>query len=110
MVTNTNLETGRAFVQLLDVNKDYNAAAQVLVDNFEFSSPKFKAKGKDEWLTKFPEMHKDTPIFGDLEEGDHELQLICKGSKKVGFSTFPLKELLEFNADGKVANISAAKA
>lgn len=110
MVTNTYLETGRTFIQLLDVNKDYNAAGGMLADNFEFSTPRFKVKGKDEWLARFPEVHDKVPIFEELEQGDHELQLVRKCTKKMGFVNFSLKQIFEFNLDGEIESIVASKA
>ena len=109
MVTNTYLETGRAFVHLLDVNKDYNAAAQMLSCDFEFVSPKFNAKDKGDWLTNFPTVHKDGPIFEELTEGDHDLQVVRKGTKKIGFVNISLKEILEFNEAGEIMSITAAR-
>lgn len=106
MVPN-NLAIGNSYVQLLDVAKDYNAVAHMMADNFTFVSPKLRANSKDEWLARFPDMHQKAPIFQEFVEGTHARQVVRKGTKKMGFANIPVKEILEFDNDGKIERITA---
>jgi hypothetical protein len=102
-----NLETGKTFVSLLDVKNNYVGASELLADNFRFISPKFKAANKDEWLADFPGFHKNAPVFEDFVVEKNGNVLTRKGSKKMGFISFSLLEITEFNDEGKIQTITA---
>eukprot|EP00545_Synedropsis_sp_CCMP1620_P002357 CAMPEP_0119028258 /NCGR_PEP_ID=MMETSP1176-20130426/38574_1 /TAXON_ID=265551 /ORGANISM="Synedropsis recta cf, Strain CCMP1620" /LENGTH=108 /DNA_ID=CAMNT_0006984351 /DNA_START=11 /DNA_END=334 /DNA_ORIENTATION=+ len=106
-MTYSNLETGKNFIALLDGNKNYAGAAELLAEDFRFVSPKFNAANKNDWLTGFPEMHKDAPIFEGLVVGANDKNTLTrKGTKKVGFINFSLVEIIEFNEEGKIQSIT----
>jgi hypothetical protein len=99
------------FILLLDKEKDYAAAASLLVDDdFEFITPKHSFHSKSDWLERFPGVHADSPVFENPILGAHDNQILRKGKKKVGFLTLSMVETYDINEEGKITRISAAKA
>jgi hypothetical protein len=104
-----SLEIVSDFLTLLEQNK-YEEAANFVVDDFEFVSPKSSFHSKSEWVQGFPKIHKDGPIFEDPIPGANDKQVLRKGKKKVALMTFNMMETFELNDEGKIVKISAAKA
>ncbi|KAL3939722.1 MAG: hypothetical protein SGBAC_005614 [Bacillariaceae sp.] len=99
------------FLLLLDGQKDYNAAAMLLDDHFEFVSPKKSFKSKADWIEGFPAFHKDPPIFDlpRLSEA-HSHQVLRNGKKKFGPIKVSLVESYEVNQEGKIERLSVSRA
>jgi hypothetical protein len=85
MPDSSSLDIVSNFIDLLDEKKNYEAAADFLVDDFQFLTPKTSFKNKDDWLKRFPEAHKDQPIFEQPTAGSNEKQVLRKGKKKVPY-------------------------
>lgn len=98
------------FVVLLDKEKDYSAAASLLVDDFEFITPRHCFHGKDDWLENFPLVHADSPIFEKPIPGAQGNEILRKGKKKMGFLTLSMVETYQLNEAGKIKSITAARA
>ncbi|CAJ1961811.1 unnamed protein product [Cylindrotheca closterium] len=98
------------FLLLLDGQKDYNAAALFLDDNFEFVSPKKNFKTKADWIEGFPVLHKDPPIFELPKPGSHSHQVLRNGKKKFGPINVSLVESYEISKEGKIERLSVNRA
>jgi hypothetical protein len=109
-MTPSSLEIVSNFIILLDEQKQYQAAANFLVDDFQFITPRDSFCGKSDWMQGFPERHKDAPIFDDPIPGANGKQVLRKGKKKIALMTFHLVETYELNDEGKIVKISAARA
>ena len=104
------LTTVSKFLLLLDGQKDYNAAALLLDDKFEFITPKKSFKTKADWLEGFPALHKDQPIFEEPRPGAHSHQVLRNGKKKLGPINVSLVESYEVNEDGLIERLSVDRA
>ena len=61
---NKLLDTVQSFLQHLDVELNYENASKYLTDDFTFQSPKYNCKSKSQWISTFPEFHKNSlPTF-----------------------------------------------
>ena len=109
-MSSSSLQTVSNFVNLLDGQMQYQAASNLLVDDFKFLTPRDSFHSRSDWLKGFPKVHKDAPIFEDPVPGSHDNQVLRNGKKKLGFLTINLVETYELNDDGKITQISAARA
>lgn len=95
-------------------NHKYIEASQLLADDFEFSTPLFTFRGKEEWLQGFPEAHKRVSgvRFGKFQEHKSkskksgETYLERRGEKKVALLTLRLKQIVEVDSHGKLKRYS----
>jgi hypothetical protein len=103
------LENAQTFIRLVHENKNYNAASVYLADDFVLQSPKLNFKCKEDWLSGFPDFHKSAPalIFEDAIVSDNGTTGIRKGSKKIGFMSFKVMEIYEFDGEGKIQSFTA---
>jgi hypothetical protein len=106
----SSLEIVSNFLTLLDEQKNYEEAAEFLVDDFQFLTPKDKFNSKNDWLQNFPKSHKDAPTFEDPIPGGNDKQVLRKGKKKVALMTFNMLETYELNDEGKIIKMTAARA
>jgi hypothetical protein len=105
----SSLEIVSKFTDLLDKNKSYEEAADFLDDgHFKFLSPKANFSDKRDWIKRFPNFHKNAPVFEDPLPGAHDKQVIRYGKKKLPLFTIDVTETYELNDESKIVKISAA--
>ena len=97
-----NLHTGRTFLRLVETER-IDAASEMLADGFFYTSATFNA-GKDEWLSRTTRKASTTK-FGELKVLN-DYQAVRRGTRKLGFITLRVKEILEFDDEGKIERIS----
>ena len=106
---NKLLDLTRTFISELDNNYDYNKACEYLTNDFQFKTPLFHFKYKQEFRLKFPPLHKkNKPNFDDvIWDEDKYHTVIRKGKTKFGILTIHLYEVIRFNNDGtKIKSIT----
>ncbi|KAL3932761.1 MAG: hypothetical protein SGBAC_010702 [Bacillariaceae sp.] len=104
-----SVATVAKFNLLMDEASDFDAAASLLNDEFEFLTPKKNFHSKADWLEGFPDVHKDSPIFEAPILGANPQQVLRRGKKKLGPLTVSLVETYELNEDGKIEKISVSR-
>lgn len=98
----SNLETGRTFLKSVDDGR-IEDASNLLADSFFYTSATFNA-GKGAWLLNNRKHGSTTAAFGELlVVNDHQVHR--KGTRKVGFLTIRVKEVLEFDSEGMIQQI-----
>ena len=79
----SSLQIVSKFIDLLDTNKSYQEAADFLDDDhFKFVSPKANFSEKQDWMKRFPNFHKNAPVFEDPVPGAHDKQVTRYGKIK----------------------------
>ena len=105
----SSIDVVKQFTRHLDVDHDYEKAANLLDDElFEFRSPRESFGSKEDWKNRFPKFHKQAPQFDEVMPGAHDKQVIRNGTKKVALMTIKMSETYELNDEGKIVKISAA--
>ena len=107
---NTKLDTVKSFIQHLDVESKYDSAAKYLSDDFSFISPKYNCKSREQWVSTFPEFHKNAPTFEPPTLGvDNPATVTRKGVVKFGFVKVNLIETFDFDEMGLIKSINARR-
>ena len=106
---NKLLDTVKSFIQHLDVEINYNDAAKYLTDDFAFKSPKYNCKSKDQWMSTFPEFHKNSPTFEPPMFGDEAAVVTRKGVVKFGLLRVSLMETYDFDDMGLIKSIAVKR-
>ena len=106
---NNKLDTVKSFIQHLDVEINYNDAAKYLTDDFAFKSPKYNCKSKDQWMSTFPEFHKNSPTFEPPMFGDEAAVVTRKGVVKFGLLRVSLMETYDFDDMGLIKSIAVKR-
>jgi hypothetical protein len=105
----SSLQIVSKFIDSLNRNKSYQEEADFLDDDhFKFVSPKANFSGKQDWMKRFPNFHKNAPVFEDPVPGAHDKQVTRYGKKELPLFTLHLTETYELNDEGKIVKISAA--
>jgi len=105
---NPHFGTVQSFLDALEAQQDYAAAGAFLADDFKMTTPKFSFSTKQEWMDKFPSVHKDGPVFGDLEVNAAG-KIGRKGKKKVALINLSLYESYHLTDDGMIESITVAR-
>ena len=108
-------ETAVKFESLVQKHK-YHEASHLLADDFEFSTPLFSFRSKEEWLQGFPKAHKRVSgiSFGNFQEhksksNSGEIYLERRGEKKMALLKLRLKQIVEVDRHGKLKSIRAVR-
>jgi hypothetical protein len=102
------IHTAHNFGSLLSEGR-YEEASDLLADGFCLKSLKFNFPTKEAWLKGFPKVHKDIPDFKAFVECKNKSQVQRHGKKKIALLTVNVKEVLEFDANGKIKQITMSK-
>jgi ketosteroid isomerase-like protein len=104
----SSLEIVQAWSDLL-TKDDIEGAANLVADDIIMKTPKGTCEGKDQWKKDAPTDKKEGVKWEAFEQGDTNTQVVCNGSKKIGFLSITVKRTIELNESGKIVSIVLKK-
>ncbi|KAL3933829.1 MAG: hypothetical protein SGARI_003614, partial [Bacillariaceae sp.] len=85
-------------------------ASDLLADNVQWKTPMGSYDGKQDWVENFKQPEKG-PVFEEPQigeqspEGDNNIVITRKGTKKVGFLKVKILKTVEVNDDNKICKM-----
>jgi hypothetical protein len=100
----TSLEIVQEWSDLLNKG-DIEGAASLVADELYMKTPKGTVAGKEKWMEEVPTILKEGIAWEAFAQGTTDTQVVCDGTKKLGFLKVKILRTIELNENGKLVSI-----